>query len=692
MPAHEPHRILVIDDTPGIHEDFRKIFSAPETVPARLAADAVALFDTAPQPASPGTGLVVDSAFQGRDGVEMVRRALEQDRPYALAFVDMRMPPGWDGLETIKHLWQIDPRLQTVICTAHSDQSWHEIHAVLGPSDSLIILKKPFDHLEARQLAHALCRKWSLARENEIRLGQLDDLVRERTRELKLAEERFARAFDANPLPQAIQNLETGEILEVNDAHLRACGLTRGQILGATPRDFGHGLDPHRWQELINTLRQGGTVDEWPFTFIVPGHPPREFRCSARAVTIGGQLCAVWLFRDVTQQIQLEHQLRQSQKMEAVGQLAAGLAHDFNNLLTVILSFSSLALGDESLPEEHRTGLTQVCSAAQRAATLTRQLLVFSRRQIANPAPLDLAASLDTFRAMLKRLLPERITLAWHHGENLPLVFADAANIEQVVMNLVVNARDAIDDTGTIRLDLDAITFGPDDVLRHPHSRPGRFLRLAVADDGKGMDEEILNHAFEPFFTTKGVGLGTGLGLSTVYGIVQQHKGWIEATSVPGRGSTFSVYLPVLEEDRGPPAARTKSAAAEPPHGRGERILLVEDEPFVRDTTALVAGKAGYHITKADDGPGALRAWEAAATPFDLLITDMMMPNGINGAELALKLRVLNPRLKVIFSTGYSAELLRQGAHALAGARLLLKPYDSAKLLQVVRETLDAPV
>jgi PAS domain S-box-containing protein len=683
------YRVLVIDDTPGIHEDFRKIFAPIPPAAGNLDAAAAALFNTAPAPTRAVPAIELDSSYQGHEGAERVRRALAEGRPYSLAFVDMRMPPGWDGLVTIQHLWQIDPRLQVVICTAHSDQSWNEIHAALGPTDNLIILKKPFDHIEARQLAHALCRKWQLARENDSRLSQLDEMVRARTRELALAEERFSRAFDASPIPQVIQDLATGRIIEVNNAQLRASGLTREQVIGATPEIFGHGLDPDRWAGLVRALRAGQSIDEWPFTFVGPGGRPQEIRCSGRAVIIGGQPCAIWLFRDVTQQIVLEQQLRQAQKMEAVGQLAAGIAHDFNNLLTVILSYSSFAREDPGVPAQHRAGLAHVCAASQRAATLTRQLLVFSHRQIANPQPLDLAASLGGLRDMLTRLLPERIQLEWRSSAGLPHVFADAANLEQVVMNLVVNARDAIPGTGTIRLGLDVVTFDQNRANRHPDAHAGRFLRLSVADNGRGMDETVLAHLFEPFFTTKSIGHGTGLGLSTVYGIVRQHEGWIEVESTPRVGTTFFIYLPAI--DRAAPGTPAPSpAAAEPPRGRGERILFVEDEPFVRDTTYLVASRAGYHVTKVPDGPAALAAWTAAKEPFDLLLTDMLMPNGLTGAELASRLRALHPALKIILSTGYSEELLQQNGSTPDGARLLLKPYDAAKLLHLLRETLDA--
>ena len=685
-PTAVPPRVLVIDDTVEIHRDFIKILRPPVlSDPAFLAANA-SLFGDAPPPTA--ARFDVDCASQGQEGLAKVVQAVAEHRPYAVAFVDMRMPPGWDGLETVRHLWAVDPALQIVICTAFSDHSWGQLIEGLGQSDSLLILKKPFDNIEVLQLVNALAKKWAITRLDREHIATLDAAVLHRTAELREAETRFTQAFDANPMPQVIQDLETGRIIEVNNAHEKFSDMTRAQILGATPETFGYGLDPQRWQVLIQSLRAGRAIDEWPFVFSVPGRPPRELRCSGRAVTIAGRLCAVWVLRDVTEQAHLERQLRQAQKMEAVGELAAGVAHDFNNLLTVILSYTSFALDDATLPAEHRDGLAQVLAAGKRAAALTRQLLIFSRRQISHPEALDLGALLSNLRAMLVRLLPERIKLEGQWDEILPRVFGDPANLEQIVMNLVVNARDAISRAGSIRLGLTAVTLTAEDTRRHPDGRGGNFLCLTVADNGRGMAPAVLAHMFEPFFTTKDVGHGTGLGLSTVHTIVRQHEGWIEVESAVNVGTTFSVFLPALKEpgSRGATAEPFKTATA-PPLGRGERILLVEDEQSVRDTVRIVASRAGYNVTTAVDGPNALQAWAEAGQPFDLLLTDMVMPNGLTGTELALKLRALHPGLKVILSTGYSEELLKQGANHLADARLLLKPYGSTQLLEVLHAT-----
>ncbi|HYP16893.1 MAG TPA: response regulator [Opitutus sp.] len=681
-------RILVADDLPAIHEDFRKILLPAETATA-LRDAAAALFGSvanAPTHAS----FTLDSALQGADALQLVQQALAAGQPYALAFVDMRMPPGWDGIETIRQLWAADPSLQIVLCTAYSDYSWNQTIRALGNSDNLIILKKPFDNVEVLQLAHALTRKWALARENSSRLATLDELVRERTHALRLAEERFTDAFNASPLAQCIVSLDTSEVLEVNSACEKLMGLTRREIDGVTVARLGHGIDPERWGALVARLTAGELVDDYEFVYLADKGVRRNFLCSARGITIAGRPCSIWILRDVTDQLRLEQQLRQSQKLEAVGQLAAGVAHDFNNLLTVIQSYTSFVLDDTTLAEDHRSGLTQVLAASSRAAALTRQLLVFSRRQITKPEPLDLVVSIANLRKMLERVLPEQIRLQWVCPPALPPILADEANLEQVVMNLVVNARDAMPRGGDLTIGLRQVTVDAERAARNPEARAGHFICLSVADTGCGMSPEIQARIFEPFFTTKEVGKGTGLGLSTVYGIVQQHEGWVEVTSSLNVGTTVEVFFP----------AQAAAAAAQPPsaendfqrlRGRGEHILLVEDNPVVRDVVRTMIMRAGYRITEADDGPTALVAWETGHRQFDVLLTDMMMPNGYSGTELAARLRQDRPDLKVIVTTGYSAELLASDRSQLGDVPIVLKPYTSTSLLEAIRQVLDRP-
>jgi PAS domain S-box-containing protein len=390
---------------------------------------------------------------------------------------------------------------------------------------------------------------------------------------------------------------------------------------------------------------------------------------------------------DVTDMLSLEAQLRHAQKLESVGQLAAGVAHDFNNILTVIQGYSDCLLarcnGDESM----RSALKQICDASKRAASLTRQLLVFSRKQVIQPKVLDLNGVLQNLSNMLPRLLGEDVVLETNYGSNLPRIEADTGMLEQVVMNLAVNARDAMPKGGRLSLSTGSVEVGKDYASRHPESRPGTFACLTVTDTGCGMDAKTLERIFEPFFTTKEVGKGTGLGLATVYGILKQHEGWIEVSSEVGVGSTFKVYFPAVAADadaKGDTTMVTKNV-----RGGKETILLVEDEPVVRELVREILHTYEYKVVEAESGVDALRVWDEYNGHIDLLLTDMVMPEGMNGRELADQLKKRRPELKVIFSSGYSAESLGREMTD-SDTAFLPKPYLPPQLAQLVRQCLDA--
>jgi PAS domain S-box-containing protein len=684
--APEAPRILVVDDLTAIHEDFRKIL-APGHTPAALRAAADALFGSVSAP-DPGIQFTLDCAQQGQEALELVTAAVAAGRPYSVAFVDMRMPPGWDGLETTKRLWAADRDLQVVICTAYTDHSWAEMVNQLGRSDRLIILKKPFESIEVLQLAHALARKWEITRRDRAHMAQLDRTVTDRTRELHVAEERFAQAFSASPIALSIQSLEDGMMLAVNSAHDRIFGIPRTEIVGRTLEQLAAQLDPAQWRGMLERLNRDEPVDEVPITYSMTKGERRHLRASARGTVIAGRRCAVWAIRDVTEQMVLEQKFLQSQKMEAVGQLAAGIAHDFNNLLTVILSYTDFVLDQATLDDEQRTYLQQVHAAGERATALTRQLLVFSRRQVTNRTAVDFCKIIDNLRMMLGRVVPENIRLRFDCADGLPVAIADVANVEHVLMNLVVNARDAMPRGGQITLSAQFVAVSEREVESRPEAKAGQFVRIRVADNGSGIPPEVLPRIFEPFFTTKEVGKGTGLGLSTVYGIMRQHGGWVEVASTLGQGTAFDLYFPIGVGETTAPMVPAGASAATPPRGQGQRILIVEDDRAVRTVAVAVAVHAGYQVTAAEDGPTALALWRAAAGQFDLLVSDIVMPNGISGIELAQRLHREAPQLKIILTTGYSDELLKNNISALGTSQLLLKPYTNGSLLEAIGTTL----
>lgn len=394
----------------------------------------------------------------------------------------------------------------------------------------------------------------------------------------------------------------------------------------------------------------------------------------------------IWTFRDITERRKLEEQFRQSQKMDAIGQLSGGVAHDFNNILCVILGHTSLLEMGELTPEEQTSALQQIAQAAERAANLTRQLLAFSRRQIMQARPLDLNETTTSMIKMLQRLIGEHIVLQTRYAPEAALVQADPGMIEQVLLNLVVNARDAMPNGGEIFIQTEFIHVNAAAATGHRVGKTGDFIRLSVRDTGCGIAPEHLPRIFEPFFTTKEVGKGTGLGLATVFGIVEQHQGWIEAESEPGRGATFHVYLPKLKK-----AAPSVSLPA-PARVRGgsETILMVEDERALRALTRNALERYGYRVLEAASGPAALDLWSQNAGKIQLLLTDLVMPEGVSGRELAAKLQAEQPELKVIYMSGYPGDVAGQGLSLREDRNFLQKPFSPIKLAELVRAVLDA--
>lgn len=391
--------------------------------------------------------------------------------------------------------------------------------------------------------------------------------------------------------------------------------------------------------------------------------------------------------RDVSERRRLEAQLRQAQKQEAIGQLAGGVAHDFNNILFAIMLQLGLLEMNASLDAEASQAVKDLNAQAQRAASLTRQLLMFSRRSVIEAKPLDLNEVVSNLLKMLGRLIGEHIRLVFDVQPGfLPCVNADAGMLEQVIMNLVVNARDAMPKGGRITITTAVELLGLQAAALNPMRQPGRFVCLAVADHGVGMNEDTLKRIFDPFFTTKEPGKGTGLGLATVHGIVAQHKGWVEVESEVGKGSTFRVYLPAITETVSPPLEETPR---EPLQRGRETILLVEDETNVRQVVSQTLRALGYRVYEAEHGQQALHLWQQHGPEVDLLFTDMVMPEGLTGLELAEHLQALKPSLKVILTSGYSAEIFRSGGITQAGICYLPKPFESQTLAKTIRACLD---
>jgi len=951
LPADKNRRVLVIDDNQAIHDDFRKILSPANAAAAAFDATETALFGQ-PTDAVQQTRFEIDSAYQGQEGALLVKQALAARQPYALAFVDVRMPPGWDGVETTQKLWEIDPHLQIVLCTAYADYSWGEMFANLGHRDGLLILKKPFDAVEAFQLAHALTEKWWLGRQARRKLDELEDMVAERTRELRenndtlqmqarviesmseavIVADEHGQIVITNPACASMFGYERGEligqhdsvlrdldeaearrvvaemmafvqrasgwsgeinrrkkdgtsfivqaqinvfemagqrhfftvqediterkqaelalqeskrflqstldalsahiaildehgtIIEVNrawkqfaranqfhgercgvgDNYFTVCGGAVGDFAGEAPPSAKgiravmtsvsdefqleypcHGPHEQRWftlratrfdgagavrvvvahenitarkqaeQQLQESERRFGDMlrhvelvsmmldrdgrvsycndyllrltgwqreevlgRDWFGLFLPPdrlaelrvlhtellANQPRAWHYESEIVTRAGERRLIrWnnsilrstrgevvgtasMGEDITERKRLETQLFQSQKMETVGKLAGGIAHEFNSIMTAILGQSELLLGDlpPGSPLVHNA--TEIRKAADRAATLTRQLLAYGRKQILQPEILNLNVVLSNMAEMIRHLAGGNTDMRIVSSANLKSVKADVGQIEQVILNIVMNAADAMPNGGKLTLETSNATLDEHYVSRFTDLQAGEYVLLAITDSGAGMSEEVKARLFEPFFTTKGVGRGTGLGLATCYGIIKQSAGHIAVYSELGRGSTFKIYLPQAEP-------LSKSALPPPesstlPRGT-ETILLVEDDPALREMASALLRRLGYTVHTAGNGVEALTlAHQASTGHVDLLFTDIVMPH-MSGKELADRIRALFSETKILFASAYTAGAIVHQGTLNPGVELLQKPFTPSALAHKVRAILN---
>jgi two-component system, cell cycle sensor histidine kinase and response regulator CckA len=387
---------------------------------------------------------------------------------------------------------------------------------------------------------------------------------------------------------------------------------------------------------------------------------------------------------DVTQRKELQEQLIQTQKIEAIGLLAGGVAHDFNNVLSVINGYAEMLLQSQELSPPVLEQLKQIYAAGRRAATLTRQLLVFSRRQAVNQQVIDLNGVIEDLIKMLGRLIGERVKIELDLARDLPRVNADSGMMEQIVMNLAVNARDAMREGGTLWIATSSVVVRESETPGN--GRPGEYVRLSVRDTGCGIPAANLPHIFEPFFTTKPTGQGTGLGLATVHAIAQQHLGWVEVESVVGNGTTFHIFLPAETRTAGVITTPTNSAIAA---GSGETILLVEDEAAVRTCAAHVLSRYGYRVLQAGTGMEAVELWQRHQSEIDLLLTDVVLPDRLSGVKLAEALRAGRPELKVVLASGYRNDVNPSAIESEKGTKFINKPYDVTTLTRVVREMLN---
>ncbi len=479
----------------------------------------------------------------------------------------------------------------------------------------------------------------------------------------------------------------TGDIEYVNPAFSRITGYTREEILGQNPRVLKSGKqEPAFYQQLWATILNGQSWHGELINRRRDGSLYTEEMSIAPVRNPGGEITHFIATKlDVTARKQLEQQFLQAQKMEAVGRLAGGVAHDFNNLLTIINGFAQ-TLTERISPEDPRRGhLKEILMAGERAASLTRQLLAFSRRQVMEPRVLDLSSVLAEIEKMLRHLIGEDVELVTTLRPGLGRVKVDPGQIEQVIMNLAVNARDAMPEGGKFLIETSNVEVDEDYTRSHPNMIPGKYVMMAVSDTGSGMNLDTQAHIFEPFFTTKEEGRGTGLGLATVYGIVKQSGGFIWVYSEPERGSTFKIYFPQVEED----LPTTESAEIRTLQVNGsETVLVVEDEGGVRSLVCEALISHGYKVLEATGAAQALKLSKQHTEPIHLLLTDVVMP-GTNGKQLALRLSSLHPETKVLYMSGYTDDAIVRHGILEGGIPFLQKPFAPNALLVKVREVLE---
>ena len=510
--------------------------------------------------------------------------------------------------------------------------------------------------------------------------------IRNKQAALAESEEKYRLLFENNPHPMWVYDLETLAFLTVNDAALRHYGYTREEFLAMTIRDIRPAEDVAAL--LANVARVAEGLDEAG----VWRHRKKDgslihVEITSHALSFEGKRAELVMVTDVTERRRLEDQLRHAVKMEAVGRLAGGVAHDFNNILTAIIGYGSLTKMKLKPDDPVMHNIEEIITSAERGAALTQSLLAFSRKQIINPRPVNINNIIGRVGRLLQRLIGEDVKLEIKTADRDLIVFADSGQLEQVLMNLAANARDAMPEGGLLLIETRQAHLDESYIKAHNYGKPGDYALLSVSDTGTGMDAQVLERIFEPFFTTKEVGRGTGLGLSIVYGIVKQNEGYINVYSEPGKGTTFKLYLPLVEPASG--EKETQETFEHPEMTRGcETVLVAEDDEPLRRMVSSVLEEFGYRVIGAVDGEDALAKIREHRNDIGLLLLDVIMPKK-NGKEVYEEAKGLVPGIKALFASGYTADIVNKKGILDEGMDFLSKPVSPHELLRKVREVLD---
>ena len=709
-------RILVVDDETLILEVYEQILSPGKD--ERVAVSEIkelseSLFgNDHGKEGSKNFDLV--TCQQRSQAVEAVKNSIVQNRPFAVAFLDVRMPPGPDGIWTAERIRELDPNIEIVIVTAYSDINPSDIAFKVPPFHKLLYIQKPFHAHEIIQLASSLGAKWQM--ENRLQNINLDleKRVEERTIELESLNEKLEKDIDRRKMTEKalgeseerygdlfenahdmIQSVSPeGKFIFVNQSWLKTLGFSQKALPNLTVFDI---IDPsslEHCRKLFAKVMDGEPISNFETIFqtddgrsiIVEGNVVPRFDNDKVVATHG-------FFRDITKrreaekaQKKLQIQLLQAQKMEAVGVLAGGIAHDFNNILQTISGFSQLILMDTHENDPNFQSISEISEAAQKASKLTRQLLTFGRKIKSDLKPTNLNNKIIQMKSMLERILSKMVAIELDLEEGLKGVNADQNQIEQMLMNLSINASHAMPEGGKLIFETKNVLLDEDYYKLHLGAKPGECVLLTISDTGHGMDQQILERIFEPFFSTKETGKGTGLGLAMVHGIVKSHGAHIMCYSEPEHGTIFKIYFPVL-------SSKEKTSQKHLSKdinliGGDETILIVDDDDAVLKIGKNLLERFGYKILTVQSGEMAIDTYQSQKDQIDLVILDLNMP-GMGGHSCLQKLLKIDPDIKVIISSGYSLNATITKTIESGACGFISKPYQLKDMLGKVRQVID---
>ena len=674
-------RILVIDDNRSIHEDFRKILAPVDSEEDALEAAEATLFGTARQTQT----FTIDTASQGEEGFHMVQRAMAEGRPYAMAFVDVRMPPGWDGIETTRQIWQVCPDMQIVICTAYADCCWSEVQEQIKPRDRMLILKKPFDIIEVLQLAISLTEKSRLLLESRCHMEDLEQRVKLRTQELEasrmIAHEK-ASLLDLSRDAILVCGIDH-RVTYWNKSAEHLYGWTAAEAVGSEISELkDQGADVFL-QACLKVIQTG----EWDGELQQVSKDGRKLVVEGRWTLLrdaeGRPRSILMINTDITERKKVEEQLLRAQRMESLGTLAGGIAHDLNNALTPIMMSIELLKLHET--DALRMGvLATIENSARRGADMVRQVLSFSRGVEGQRLEVQTGHLLKGIEKIANEIFLKNIRVTSDIPANLWIVQGDPTQIHQMLLNLCVNARDAMPNGGSLILRASNHLIDEQCAAMIAGAKPGPYLLVELEDTGIGMPPEVIDRIFEPFFTTKELGKGTGLGLSSTLAIIKSHQGFIRVSSETDKGSKFQVFLPAqMEEGAGLP----DPVQSEIPRGNGELVLLIDDEEAVRHITGQTLESFGYRVLPAADGVEASTLYAAHKENVAVVLTDMMMPV-MDGPATIQVLTRMNPAVRIIAASGLSVKDMVAKATSAGVKHFIPKPYTAETLLRMLHTVL----